>query len=1166
MYSHSSTSSPDILGTPGDADYLISSPIKPFPGRQSIMSPANFKLLHTPQTGKGKKSRASFTPGRSAHSIRFDDVLLPVSPAMKLDGGQRALSPDKTQADGNASPWRIRVTLEATQDEEPNQESPARKRLRPSMTTTTKIPLKGEEGATEETPRRRRGRPRKSDILAHDATPIPGSPGHTPGPAGTSGQKRKRGRPRKNPAPVPDAVEKQPDTQGMDEAPPTIEAPPVIEPEKSWSPLNLAADADSDDGLPDIQDFGDPFETENRSSPRVRFEQTFDTPHVNSPDDPYTQNPNGNWDSTPSKMPSPSRESQIVSPDNTLHAGHTPMPPRTYPTPTSSSLVDDEKQGPEPSANPTSNGDFLQSEAPPSHFPTDEPKEFDSIMESEGFSMVSLDTLPSAKQHALNADGNAKQAKSALKRVLDQDTIGTLKRRNRDHNTSDAPKAQPKVSLTQPQTTDDIPQSDPVLERLSSSETPRLVRVGIALEGTMRHAYESEDTLSSPLIPNSGDQISDMAASRKRLELLFDDLNPEVQQELRLGLAFGHELAKRRRQAEIETAKQLRAAEPNVTDTPPRINEGQNKSKTPLQRLNGRGALRSPSTMMKRRMEEWQKEREAISKEIQMANSSQVIVIGSDDGEQENPVSNAYSHESSLEHERQPELDRGSHLEAEVEPGDELSDDVDIDQEDQYQNHYPYDDGFEEQDDDDAYEDIWQQEAHNRDDASDHSPYENQGNGSLEQESSPWMNGSSKAQSEDGSFSPDYRISQRDKMPSMGWSRVRQLREQEVDISALLRAEYTPKRSRYYYGKSSPMSSAKSKPPNGSPSSIPSEEEGDARDNVPGHDLQSDVYLESSPRRESDDETFLIDPTTRHENSWQLAHPQLDANGDQSIPDAAVAEPLAARGTPERPQPANADIQGSSWFQKITSLTPGWLKAPGRRLGKRPSPPVSEAVSGYNEQVGEVEAEANERDGEENEESSVEPAQLDNNDGAETTEEQGVDDQDLEETPKPLPQFAREDGRLGSSASRPGQMLDETHATPNMETNGETYERQFPLALSGYFSDDHYLFLRHLYRLAKRHPERFPYYPSTGRPGIIGDWIWTSDGAHGVPITERQFAIVDRFVQELAKADIQAGGTGQVGWTEADLHRRLISIIIGEEVRKKRKVQVYEGQQREEPL
>ncbi|KAH8424159.1 putative AT DNA binding protein [Aspergillus melleus] len=1396
MYSTSSASSPDILGTPGDAEYLISSPIKPFTGRQSAMSPANFKLLQTPRTGS--RPRASFTPGgRSAHSIRFDDVLLPASPSMKLDGGQMSLSPDKAQTDGNVSPWRIRVTLEATQDEDEMAVDSPRKRLRPVTTTTTKIPLKGEEASVEETPRRRRGRPRKSDLVMQDATPIPGSPGHTPGPVGASGQKRKRGRPRKN-TPVWDAAEvatgsgsqeaRMPGIQEVQENPRIQElhddqdepmedvhdtqeaqeaqeqqdiqedwggreidqAAPIDEPQQSFSPLNMAADVDSDDDdLPDVQDFGAPLENptptqgylggahENRSSPRVRFEQTFDTPHVDSPDEPYMANGSGHWGSTPSKMPSPSHERNIISPDNTLHAGRTPMPPRTYPTPTSS-LVDEEKRDSAPSAsseNPTTNDSLRPDESHPTEDPTDEQREFDSIIESEGFSMVSLDTLPSAKQHGLDGKEDSKIGKSALRRVWNQDTIGSLQRRASRDEPDTVSSSRARQSSREPRTTrhsrqpSNRPGSSSAkpkpVKRLSPLVSPpatsvpksigkgplsrlaRMIRLGVALEGTMRHAYDSPDIMVTPHIPNSGDQVSDMDASRKRMEILFSNFNPKMHHELRGALRFGHELARRKRHAELETIKPRKATKSPITDTP-RANgrDSARPSTTPLQQVNSNRRPQSPSTMMKRRMEEWQREREAISREIQMANTSQVIVIGSDDS---GPDNGQDGREPSVEQEQEQETEfnRAAPFEALADPADDYSDDdgqydeYQQDQkpeeyqngdQDQYQYHGQYheepdqyqdlheeqhqqghhnqspaqgldimddqyyrdldlgedkddyeryreldlgpdsndgegDDGYHrdldlgpehnedeyQEPDQDLYqdryqhesptddqevddvqypdlappdenedqyhhdgseededEDIWQQEAHNQSAHSHRSPvtYDQHNDMAAGQGSSPWKNGLSNTPGEQVESSPDYWITKREKVPFLGQSRVKQLREQNVDLSGLLRAEDTPRRSRYYHGASSPMSAAKSRPPQSSPSTKASQQD-DVHGYVPETNLQSDGFLESSPRL-SDDEAFQVDPTTRHENAWHLALAQRDQQRNEDIPGAAVTEQQSAHEThgitPERAQNTSAEVPPSSLFRRIASLTPRWLKAPIRGSPKRPSPPIREESSEDEEpeleqqEDDEVDAAAaavaatedKEKEAEEREEDEqlpVEPARFDD-EAYEETE----DNQEMEETPRPLHQVTGKGlDRHSSATPLPGQMLDHERASPDLGTTGETYGRQFPLAVSGYFSDDHYTFLRRLYRLAKRHPERFPFHPSAGRAGIIGDWIWTSDGVHGVPITERQFAIIDRFVQELAKADLQAGGTGQVGWTEADVHRRLISIIIGEEIRKERK-------------
>ncbi|KAI9036302.1 putative AT DNA binding protein [Aspergillus affinis] len=1402
MYSNSSASSPDILGTPGDAEYLISSPIKPFTGRQSAMSPANFKLLQTPRTGS--RPRASFTPGgRSAHSIRFDDVLLPASPSMKLDGGQMSFSPDKAQTDGNVSPWRIRVTLEATQDDDEMAVDSPRKRLRPVTTTTTKIPLKGEEASVEETPRRRRGRPRKSDLVEQDATPIPGSPGHTPGPVGASGQKRKRGRPRKN-TPVWDATEAATGSQearmpGIQEAQENQriqelhddqdepmedvhdtqearatqdfqedrrvqeidQAAPFYEPQRSFSPLNLAGDADSDDDdLPDVQDFGAPLEKptptqgylggahENRSSPRVRFEQTFDTPHVDSPDEPYMANGSGHWGSTPSKMPSPSRERNIISPDNTLHAGRTPMPPRTYPTPTSSSLVDEEKRDSAPSAssdNPTTNGNLRPDESHHTEDPTDERREFDSIIESEGFSMVSLDTLPSAKQHGLEGKEDSNIGKSALRRVWNQDTIGSLQRRTSRDESGSVSSSRTRQSSKEPRKTrhsrqpSNRPGSSSAKPKPVKSPSPivspparsapkstirkgplsrlaRIIRLGVALEGTMRHAYESPDVMATPHIPNTGDQVSDMDASRKRMEIIFSNFNPTMHHELRGALRFGHELARRKRQAELETIRPRKATKSPMTDTPrEKGRDAARASATPLQQANSNRRTKSPSTMMKRRMEEWQREREAISREIQMANTSQVIVIGSDDS---GPgIDEQDTREPSVEQEQEPEFNRAAPFETLADPADDYSDDDDqyndyqqrqnsdeyqdeYQDQDQYHDQYhedldQYPDLHEEQhqhahhlqspaqgldvmddqyyrdldlgedkddyehyreldlgpdsndgDDDEGYhrdldlgpeqnegqyqdpdqdqyedphdeqhlhryqhespiqdqgvddvqypdlahrdeneeqyqhddseededEDIWQQEAHNQSAHSHRSPvtYDQQNDMAAGKESSPWENGLNDTPGEQGESSPDYWITKQDKVPFLGQSRVRQLREQNVDLSGILRAEYTPRRSRYYHGTSSPMSAAKSRPLQSSPSTKASQHD-DVRGYVPENNLQSDGFLASSPRL-SDDEAFQVDPTTRHENAWQLALAQRDQQRNEDIPSAAVTEQQSAHEThgitPERAQPTSAEIPASSLFRRIASLTPRWLKAPIRGSPKRPSPPVREESSEdeepepEQEEVDEVDAAAaaaaaatedkeaeDEEESEEDEELPVEPARFDDEVHGETG-----NNQEMEETPRPLHQVARKGlDRHSSATPLPGQMLDHERASPDVGTTGETYERQLPLAVSGYFSDDHYTFLRRLYRLAKRYPERFPFHSSAERAGIVGDWIWTSDGVHGVPITERQFAIIDRFVQELAKADLQAGGTGQVGWTEADVHRRLISIIIGEEIRKERK-------------
>ncbi|KAL5364338.1 hypothetical protein BJX96DRAFT_131780 [Aspergillus floccosus] len=1189
MSSRTSTSSPDILGPSGDADYLVSSPLKPFPPRPTFMSPANLKLLQTPGSVKAKTSRFSPTPAKSAHSIRFDDVLLPASPAMKFAAGQRSLSPDKG-ADGNQSPWRIRVTLEATQDEDATQGSPARKRAR-QTTMTTKVPLKDE---SEQTPRRRRGRPRKSDALELAQTPtpapVPGSPGHTPGPAGSSGQKRKRGRPKKS-SPLANSVETADEPENLEhnhhlERPPSVAEPnldPIVEsglestaePARSWSPLNLAADDDFDDELPDAPALTHPFALDeqlhepadtnhHRSSPRV----AFDTPNVDGVDDAYLRIGEPNLNSTPSKIPSPPREDH-ASPENTLHAGHTPMPPRRYPTPTSSSQVGDDRlerndardASPAHTSQPGNN-------ASASNDPTDEHREFDSIMESEGFSMVSLDTLPSAKQHALSANSQLKVNKGSFKPFMGREKTTLSKRRSplarvddnhvsnaqgslspaveqrQSHSRSHSNLSNPPVvypSLPSQHSSPRIPRSSPrpaAIPRTSPTDATRqkplarfvkLVRLGIALGGALRNSYDAPDVTDWDTIQEQG---VDLEAPRQRLEHLFMGHNPEVQRRLYASLELAHELAQRRILNEVAEARNREPIEA-ITEHAIEEHTAASRSPTPSEDLDGTAVHDTPGSEMKRRMEEWQREREAISREIRMANSSQVIVIDSDDGGGSSPEAG------------------GDYYAAEVESDQESDPGPEAPPESEEVQTYEH---AEEEEEDDGYEDIWQLEAHDQVNQSDHSPAADEGqeDDHDRQESSPWN------VSERGKLSsPAYWTNEHDKVPFLGPSRIRELREQDVDLSGLLRAEHTPNRSRYYYGKSSPFSATNGRSPDRSPSTSESQGEEAAESGYRAEsDIKSDNYLDTSPHRGSEDD-FQIDPTTRFENATQRADSPADESEESEESEQSANEhaPSAAAApaehpsvhqtldtTPQRPPHESGDAPASTLFQKIASLTPAWLRAPSRKQVERPSESFEEDESdnGYD---------------------AEEP------NGDHTKEETRTEDLgEWEDTPRP-PRRSIELSREQRSSSRPssGQRFNHTRSSPDTHRNSPIYERPPPMATSGYFSDEHYYLLRRLYRMAKKHPERFPYYPATGRGNIIGDWIWTSDGTYGVPITERQFAIIDRFVQELAKHDIQAGGTGQVGWTEAELHRRLISIIIGEQIRLEAKEPHLEEHSQAEP-
>jgi hypothetical protein len=45
---------------------------------------------------------------------------------------------------------------------------------------------------------------------------------------------------------------------------------------------------------------------------------------------------------------------------------------------------------------------------------------------------------------------------------------------------------------------------------------------------------------------------------------------------------------------------------------------------------------------------------------------------------------------------------------------------------------------------------------------------------------------------------------------------------------------------------------------------------------------------------------------------------------------------------------------------------------------------------------------------------------------------------------------------------------------------------------------------------------------------MIGDWLWTANDIHVVPVTEIHFGILDAFMQELSEGDRSNGRTDRV--------------------------------------
>lgn len=120
---------------------------------------------------------------------------------------------------------------------------------------------------------------------------------------------------------------------------------------------------------------------------------------------------------------------------------------------------------------------------------------------------------------------------------------------------------------------------------------------------------------------------------------------------------------------------------------------------------------------MKRRLEEWQREREAVSREIQMANASQVIVIDSDATGPPSPEIDANGNQmgSQSDEEADPGVSRGQELgdyqAREVYDEDIPDQDVDLGGSPQHDFEPNQAEELYEEEDEEGYEDIWQQEA-----------------------------------------------------------------------------------------------------------------------------------------------------------------------------------------------------------------------------------------------------------------------------------------------------------------------------------------------------------------------------------------------------------------------------------------------------------------------
>ncbi len=366
----------------------------------------------------------------------------------------------------------------------------------------------------------------------------------------------------------------------------------------------------------------------------------------------------------------------------------------------------------------------LQSHVPD---PTSEHEEFDSILESEGFSMVSVSSLPSAKlclsnspDRYMNGDDSASSPNddsserapksnplpvspplSAQSDLENSEGTGDLQPQKWFSPKSSFEEKKPtltpvvdrtplKISppkLFPPMVKAPTIRNSPRPLEKASDGTPRLIRVvraGAALQGVLSPSQEVEDGIAE-----NGHPSLFSKSPRKRLGNLFDGFGADTRREMRAGLRLGEELAKQYMPqaavtahrseddvfAQEETASSsklpnrsgessytLRLPERSQTTMYPVLNTQlpspqrsqdsdedrmSRKTDTPKgpqvlvgktndERQISENLKEMYASMGAEAAEEYRLERDAVIRQIEEANASQVIVINSDsEGEQE---------------------------------------------------------------------------------------------------------------------------------------------------------------------------------------------------------------------------------------------------------------------------------------------------------------------------------------------------------------------------------------------------------------------------------------------------------------------------------------------------------------------------------------------------
>ena len=674
-------------------DSLLSSPD---PLGLSLTSKPTSSPAKSPQKPRTPRKALSDTNGNA--QVQHFYLTTPSAPHTP------STSPAKLAQDVR-SPWRIRVTVEA--EPEINMvRSPSRHLA--ERTTTTSVPLKDAVGSSPAAVKRGRGRPRKSleGPVKRNGTPKPRAPGRKKivheavdhkmedeVAEQLSSPKRGRGRPRKSigssaakPRPeVLHTAELAEASQG-DESTGVEKSPKSRGRRKAMTPKRKRSAADSSAlTTPAFHDL-------NSTGPMINPSRTQST---DLKSDVVERRANkrrslGRKEET--------RDLDLLEDTHSLDIVHSQIEEQDLSTQQAALAKADEnmwramiRQDSLPPADKTdkvgiSSDENGYDQQRTRDDPTDDHQEFDSILESEGFSMVSISSLPSAQQQSGSSEShqaNEVLTGSQLNSWPAEISAGV---KPADISQLRTPSLASSTSSSMPPPP--IPSARSQASQLSVSKstdgTPKLVRIvraGIALQGALSPSNSSVQAAPSASISDLPLSSSASMSSGNGSQNLFDGFGAGTRRELRAGLRLGEELAKRQ-QRDRDEMKLGKKGEDDVfgQDVEPAY------PRLPLTKESQAYSLKMPSTEQKvvypalqnqqlpspagsavgdedkmswkadspmlnetavpsaQRLADqsiqpqdtplevrWQREREVVIRQIEEANTSQVMVIDTDD-------------------------------------------------------------------------------------------------------------------------------------------------------------------------------------------------------------------------------------------------------------------------------------------------------------------------------------------------------------------------------------------------------------------------------------------------------------------------------------------------------------------------------------------------------